>query len=116
MKAFWKKLKRAKAEIKAVAIDMSPAYIQAVRSNLPEATLVFDHFHIIKLYNDKLSELRRQLYHEATNYLASQALKGLRWILLKNPENPDESKNEKERLEKALKVNKPLAIAYYLNF
>lgn len=114
LKAFWKKLKRAKAEIKAVAIDMSPAYIQAVRSNLSQATMVFDHFHIIKLYNEKLSELRRQLYHETTNYLASQALKGLRWILLKNPENLDESKNEKERLEKALKVNKPLAIAYYL--
>ncbi len=46
--------------------------------------------------------------------MQSQALKGLRWILLKNPENLDEEKNEKEQLEKALQMNKPLATAYYL--
>jgi len=114
LKPFWKKLKRAKAVIEAVATDMSPAYIQAVRSNLPHAVMVFDHFHVIKLYNDKLSELRRRLYYEVTDYMKSQALKGLRWILLKNPENLDKEKNEKERLETALKVNKPLATAYYL--
>ena len=114
LEPFWKKLHRAKAHIEAVAIDMSPAYIKAVRENLPDAAIVFDHFHIIKYYNDKLTKLRQQLYHETTGYLESQALKGLRWILLKNPENLNKDKNEKEQLEKALKVNKPLAISYYL--
>lgn len=114
LKPFWKKIRSAKAEIEAVAIDMSPAYIQAVRENLPNALIVFDHFHIIKLFNDKLSELRRQLYYEITDYLQSQTLKGIRWLLLKNPENLDEKRNEKELLEKALTVNKPLATAYYL--
>jgi hypothetical protein len=28
--------------------------------------IVFDHFHVIKLFNDKLSGLRRSLYHRAT--------------------------------------------------
>ena len=111
---FWKKLHRAKAHIEAVAIDMSRAYIKAVCSNLPKAAIVFDHFHVVKLFNDRLSKLRHQLYYETTNYLHSQALKGLRWILLKNPENLQKKKNEKEQLEKALKVNKPLATAYYL--
>jgi transposase len=41
-------------------------------------------------------------------------LKGTRWLLLKNPENLDGSKNEKERLEEALRLNQPLATAYYL--
>jgi transposase len=41
---------------------MSPAYISAVRDNLPGVALVFDHFHIVKLYNEKLSNLRRRLY------------------------------------------------------
>jgi len=45
---FWRRLKRSGAQIEAVATDMGPAYISAVRANLPEATLVFDHFHIIK--------------------------------------------------------------------
>ena len=111
---FWKKLHRAKSQIEAVAIDMSRAYIKAVRSNLPKAAIVFDHFHVVKLFNDGLSKLRQQLYYETTNYLNSQTLKGLRWILLKNPENLQKKKNEKEQLEKALKVNKPLATAYYL--
>ena len=62
---FWKRVKRAKAMIEAVAMDMSPAYISAVSFHLPKAAIVFDHFHVIKLFNDKLSELRRDLYHEA---------------------------------------------------
>jgi transposase len=81
LEPFWKKLHKAKAYIEAVAIDMSPAYTRAVRSALPKAVIVFDHFHIIKYYNDKLTKLRQQLYHETTGYLESQALKGLRWIL-----------------------------------
>lgn len=112
--AFWAKLSRIKVDIEAVAMDMSPAYISAVRSNMPNAVIVFDHFHIIKLFNDGLSQLRRQLYHETTHYLHTEALKGIRWILLKNPENLNDRNNEKERLEKALNVNKPLAAAYYL--
>ena len=52
---FWRRLRRSKASINAVAIDMSRAYIQAVRENLPDAVIVFDHFHVIKLYNDRLS-------------------------------------------------------------
>jgi len=40
---------------------MSPAYIAAVLANLPKARLVFDRFHVTKLLNEKLTELRRQL-------------------------------------------------------
>ena len=40
--------------------------------------------------------------------------KGTRWLLLKNPENLDEKKDEKRRLEEALALNKPLATAYYM--
>jgi transposase len=111
---FWKRLKYAKANIKAVAIDMSPAYIAAVLENLPETTLVFDHFHVIKMYNDKLSELRRAIQREAEGPLQKEVLKGTRWLLLKNTYNLNEEKNEKEHLEEALKLNKPLATAYYL--
>ena len=51
---FWKRLRRSKArKIKAVAIDMSPAYISAVIANLPDAFIVFDYFHIIKLFNEQ---------------------------------------------------------------
>jgi transposase len=41
---------------------MSEAYRGAVAQHLKKAVIVFDQFHVIKLYNDKLSDLRRSLY------------------------------------------------------
>ena len=114
LEPFWKRLKRARAKIEAVAMDMSVAYVCAVHENIPEAAIVFDHFHIIKLLNDKLSKLRRQLYHELTDIFEKRVLKGTRWLLLKSPENLDATKGEPSRLRKALEINKPLATAYYL--
>lgn len=111
---FWKRLRASHAKIQAVATDMSPAYIDAVTTHLPEATLVFDRFHVIKLYNDKLSGLRRDLSRELTDTMQIESLKGVRWLLLKRAENLDASRREPERLERALKLNEPLAIAYYL--
>jgi transposase len=113
LKPFWKRLRRARAKIKAVATDMSAAYIRAIRENIKRAVHVFDHFHVIKLYNDKLSAFRRQLFHELSAR-GQKLLKGIRWLLLKNPENLDPRKKERQRLQRALRLNEPLAIAYYL--
>jgi transposase len=110
---FWKSLKRSKAKVEAVAMDMSRAYISAVSDNLPRAAIVFDHFHVIKLFNDKLSGLRRELYRQA-NHKDKMVIKGTRWLLLKNPENLNNKKKEPERLEQALALNRPLATAYYM--
>ena len=93
---------------------MSPAYRAAVSENLPDAAIVFDHFHIIKLFNDKLSDYRRQLYYKVSTEAHRIVLKGTRWLLLKNPENLNEDKNEQQRLAEALNLNKPLATAYYM--
>ncbi|WP_165071835.1 ISL3 family transposase [Paludisphaera rhizosphaerae] len=114
LKPFWKRLRPSGAKIKAVAMDMSAAYRKAVRENLPRAAIVFDHFHISKLFNDKLSDLRRELHRELTDGLRKRVLKGVRWLLLKDPANLDEEKDEKRRLEEALAWNKPLAAAYYM--
>ena len=112
--AFWKRLRSSGAKIEAVATDMSPAYIEAVTTHLPQASLVFDRFHVMKLFNDKLSDLRRELHREATDGLHKEVLKGTRWLLLKRPENLDPKRNEPARLEEALQLNRPLATAYYL--
>ncbi len=89
---------------------MGPAAVQA---NLPDATLVFGHFHIVKLFNEKMTKLRRDLQREAENGLGKPVLKGIRWLLLKNPDNLDNTRNEHQRLDEALKHNEPLAAAYY---
>jgi transposase len=114
LKPFWRRIKRIKSKIKAVAIDMSPAYIAAVLENLPKAAIVFDHFHVVKYFNDKLSDFRRTLYNQLEGVYEKQVLKGTRWLLLKNPENLNDEKNESKRLNQALELNKPLATAYYL--
>lgn len=111
---FWRSLRASRAEVEAVAIDMSAAYYRAVSGNLPEAAVVFDWFHIVKLLNDKLSQLRRELYREATDKLGKEVLKGTRWLLLKRPENLDQARGEAGRLQEALKLNESLATAYYL--
>jgi transposase len=111
---FWKRLRAAHAKVRAVATDMSKAYIRAIREHLPRAIHVFDHFHVIKLYNDKLSAFRRELYRELTDVHARKLLKGTLWLLLKNPENLNDERNEAERLAAALDLNTPLTIAYYL--
>ena len=113
LKPCWARLKASHAKVEAVAIDMSTAYISAVRNNLKRAVLVFDHFHVVKLMNEKLSDLRRQLYHELT-IKGKKLLKGIRWLLLMNQENLDPKKKEPQRLERALKLNEPLAMGYYL--
>jgi transposase len=111
---FWRRLRASRAKVEAVATDMSAAYIEAVSNYLPHATLVFDRFHVIKLYNEKLTQLRRNLYHQLTDTMAKDALKGVRYLLLKRAENLDPTRKEPERLAEALRLNEPLAIAYYL--
>lgn len=110
---FWNRLRRSGAKVKAVATDMGPAFIKAVRENLPQATLVFDHFHVIKLFNEKLTNLRRAVAKEA-DLLGKKALKGTRWLLMKLPINLVVEKDEHTRLQEALQLNLPLATAYYM--
>src|SRR5690606_35186394 len=98
---FWKRLKRKRGQIEAVAIDMSAAYISAVQTHLPNAAIVFDHFHVVKLMNEKLSALRRDLFRDTNESAGKKVLKGTRWLLLKNPENLNDEKDEAARLEEA---------------
>jgi transposase len=113
LEPFWKKLKSSKAKIEAVAMDMGKAYIKAVKENLPEIPIVFDHFHVIKLYNEKLTKLRRDLQREAQD-TDKDVLKGTRWLLLKSPKKLCTLNEECQKLKDALKLNEPLAMAYYL--
>jgi transposase len=114
LEPFWRRLRASHAEVKAVAMDMSAAYQNAVARNLPRAIVVFDRFHVVKLVNEKLTQLRRDLHREATDKLKKDVLKGTRWLLLKRPENLDPGRSEVKRLNEALKLNESLSKAYYL--
>ena len=52
------------AGIRAVAMDMWEPYISSTLQHVPDAAnkIVFDRFHVMKLFNEKLSDLRRALH------------------------------------------------------
>jgi len=108
---FFRRLRKARIKVKAVACDMAAAYWGAVIKHLPGVDVVFDHFHVIKLINEKIDDLRRCLQREA-DILGRKYLKGSRYLLLAGAENvPDE---RREDLAEALRFNEALSSAYYL--
>jgi transposase len=111
LRKFFRRLRVARAKVKAVACDMSAAYWSAVLKYLPGVDVVFDHFHIIKLANEKIDELRRALQREA-GILERRYIKGTRYLLLMGEENVPDKK--RAALEQALRFNEPLSMAYYL--
>ena len=111
LQGFWPRLRAAKVDIQAVATDMSAAYWSAVREQLPTAALVFDKFHIIKLMNERLDDLRREMVREAEGPLKLR-IKGTRFLLLRNPENLRDDQIPK--LDEALRLNEPLLLGWYL--
>jgi transposase len=111
LQGFWRRLRLAKAKIQAVATDMSAAYWSAVLENLPDAALVFDKFHVIKLMNERLDELRREMVREAEGPLKKK-IKGTRFLLLRRPE--DLAEDQIPRLDEAMRLNEPLMLGWYL--
>jgi transposase len=114
VKPFLKKMKRCGAEVEAFVTDMGRAFPAAVMEVFKGVDLVYDRFHVVKLMNEKLTDLRRDMQREAAELLEKDTLKGTRWLLLKNPQNLNTDKGEWEKLQEALTLNAPLAMAYYM--
>jgi len=115
LEAFWARLKRTKVKLEVVATDMGSPFIKSARDNQPDAVNVVDHFHVIKLYNEKLTQLRRDMQRDAETAQGKKVFKGIRWLLMLKPENLAKKKESaRQRLDDALELNKPLATAYYM--
>jgi transposase len=61
--------------------DMSPAFLSGIAEHFPNAEVVLDKFHLVKMLGDAVDAVRRE---EVGKY--SQA-KGTRYLFLKNPGN-----------------------------
>lgn len=88
LQGFAKRLKHSRCQIRAVAVDLAPAYTAWVKENLPDTKIVYDHFHLIKLMNDKIDTLRRKTLREADEEM-KEKLKNKRYLFLKNEETLD---------------------------
>jgi len=95
--------------VEAVAMDMHQPYVAATQSALPEATIVFDKFHIAKLAGAAVDQVRRA----ETKQLAAEGddrLKGTRYSWLRNP--LDETAQQRREFEPLRKSNLKTARAW----
>lgn len=114
LKSFFKSLKPEVCNaIEIVTMDMSQAYQKAVRENLPNATIAFDHFHISKLANEALNEVRRELVREAhkSDIKVAKEIKGMQWPMAYSFDNLPEKYMPSLEL---LRPDAPLGRAYLL--
>lgn len=105
------KLRNKGVNLKAVAIDMSGPYKSAVDEFLPKLEIVFDRFHIMKLMNGAIDDIRRE---QQRNFSIDgcKVLKGSRFLLLRNLDSLDPT--QRSSLQTLLAMNAPLASAHVL--
>jgi transposase len=79
-------------KVTEVCMDMSPAFIKGATDNFPNASMTFDKFHVIKIVNEAVDEVRR------TESKSCEQLKNTRYVFLKNEKNL--TSGQKETLDK----------------
>jgi len=83
-------------QIEHISMDMSPAFISGAINNFPDAKIVFDRFHIKKMLNEAVDEVRKK------ERRLHNILKGHKYTFLKNPKKLNKrQKHEKEELIEA---------------
>jgi transposase len=110
--AFFTELGAEKSKaVEIVVLDMWDPYILSVRENCPNAEIIFDKFHVIKKITGALDKVRKIEFDDA-NEDERKLMKHKRFLMLKRRERLDEE--ELETLDKLMKKNENLYIAYLL--
>lgn len=93
----WGKIpEKARATIKAVAMDMWQAFENAARRMVPGAEIVHDKFHISKHLNDGVNRVRTE-EHRSLLKEGDDRLKGTRWFWLHSEDNLSDAQYESFR-------------------
>ena len=109
--------------LEAVVMDMSSAYFEEVRAQCPQATIVYDLFHVVAKYGRevidrvRVDETNRLARAGGRNDLRTRArrrvIKGTRWLLLRNRAHLSTA-GDRVRLRELLAANRALFIVYVL--
>lgn len=99
------------AGIEAVAMDMWPAFENAVAQSLPQAAIVYDRFHVMANYSKAIDQVRRAEFKRA-QAADKPLLTGSRYLLLKNVGRLSE--RQSQRLDELLAANTNLHAVYSL--
>jgi transposase len=106
----WLGRRRGRA-LQVVCCDMWRPYLAVLRTAVPQATVVFDRFHLTQHATAAVDTVRRQMWRQLAE--AEQPdFKRTRFLWLKNPENL--ARKERTRLSGLLRLNAPLVKAYLL--
>jgi len=94
-----------KAAVEAVAVDMWEPFIQTIQTQVPDADVVHDKFHVSKYLNEAVDKVRRQEHKELLAQ-GDETLKGSRQLWLYNPQNfsPEQAEEFSALKELHLKV------------
>ena len=83
---FFARLRRARAKLEAIAVDMSPAYARAIKEYWPgEVAIVHDHYHVVSNMNEVIDKVRRDEQNRLEGE-GKQLIKGARYLLLRAKE------------------------------
>ena len=74
------------SQIEEISMDMSPAYIKGAREQCPEASVVFDKFHVVFNANEAVNKVRK-LERKKGSAQQRDQVEGTMWLFRKNPEN-----------------------------
>lgn len=109
---FFKKLKRIKAPVKAVAMDMWKPFAKAVENVFKDSVdIVHDPYHVVTHVNKALDQIRRNIAKTLEGEKRAY-IKGTRYLLLKGFENL--SMSSLDKLMGLMEVNAPLYAAYLM--
>jgi transposase len=115
LQAFFDALdERGRGSIRAVSIDMSAGYENAVRAALPGAEVCFDPWHVVKLAGEAVDQVRRAEWNARgkSKTKGGKWVKGTRWSLLKAPAR--QSVEQLAILGEVQRANRPLYRALLL--
>lgn len=93
-------------QVTQMSMDLSPAYISGAVEHFPAAAITFDRFHVVKLLNEAMDEVRKKERRE------HQALKGEKYTFLRNRQNL--SPEKQARLAEMITLYPTLGEAYRL--
>lgn len=97
--------KKACEEIEVVSCDLHEAYAASIKEHCPKATLVWDRFHVMQIFDDAVNETRKGLHDDiATASEQKRLSRGkFRFLFLKKSNNRTET--EKQHLNNLFKEN-----------
>ena len=104
----WQALPAPRREkIEAAAMDMSAGFAAATRQEAPQAAIVHDKFHVSKMLNEAVDQVRRREHHVLKKQ-GDDRLTGSKQLWLYNPANLSDQRYEafQELLKENLKTGR----------